>query len=253
MKGNGMSTDTVDRFAVLSNLSTIVCRLRAAQAMIAWSVALLIGPTPLAAQDKSNQDLDKDLFPRIVVGAYFGYYNSFMEDFEKDNSKEPMFGANFALELFKITRSHAIYAVGQYSTFLAKSRGKLLTRWRQNYTNYGLRYVFMHDFFGRPTAMLWIGTGVARIHLRQTDVRTFERIVRDEHNNTTRVLVDKSTRIDRSSNDFYIEVGQYIPLPANLFPKFGFLWNFKYDRGNGGDLHFGSLSAVFGFYFSGLY
>jgi hypothetical protein len=210
-------------------------------------------PVVLCTTALFGQQLPKNYFPRIYLGVRGGYYNSFIENFESENNKEPILGAKLGFELAGLSQTRALYGILQYDFFVARLDGKDLIRWRQSYLNVGVRYTFLHTFWGRPTALLWVGAGASFLGLKRKDFQIIEQIIFDENNQSRKITIDNSV-IDRwSSKDFYVEIGQMIPFPETLFPKFGFMWGFKYDRGRDKDLNIGSLSLTLGFYFSGIY
>ncbi|MCG8603909.1 hypothetical protein MJD09_02790 [bacterium] len=213
-----------------------------------FAVSFLLFTTSLL-----GQHLPKDYFPRLYLGVRGGYYNSFIEGFDNENHKEPILGGKVGFELVDLSQTRALYGVFQYDFFVARLDGKDLIKWRQSYVNFGFRYTFLHTFWGRPTALFWVGAGASILGLKRKDFQITEQIIFDENNQSRKVTIDNSV-IDRwSSKDFYVEIGQMIPFPETLFPKFGFMWGFKYDRGRDKDLNIGSISLTLGLYFSGIY
>ncbi|MFQ5640802.1 MAG: hypothetical protein ACE5IR_22715, partial [bacterium] len=150
-------------------------------------------------------------------------------------------------------QNRALYLAVQYQSFVARKVGSQLIKWNERYMNIGLRYTLITPFIGRPSSLIWFGSGVSVLTLNRKDFRIIERIIFDDNNNAKKIEIDESIIEKWHSKKFYFEVGQIIPFQESLFPVFGIVWNLKYDHGRDEGINLGSVSFNLGFYVSFFY
>lgn len=205
----------------------------------------------LIALPVSSQNLKNDYFPKITLGISTGYFNSFIDNFEKDNTQEPLFGANIGYEVVNFGGS-ALYGIFRFNHFVARLSGRELIKWQQDHFNFGLRFSIAHSFLARPNTQLWISSGLSNLALRRKDFKT-RSVLLWEDGRSRKITIDESIIDTWSSSSYFIEIGQMIPIEMSPSPNFAFVWSLKYDRGRDGGFNLGGFSYILGFNFTAFY
>lgn len=204
-------------------------------------------------QSASAQQKRLDFFPRLVAGLSASYYNSFITNFEKENSKEPMVGGFAGAKLVNLSSSDGLYGVTQFHYLAGRRAGSEYIKSNEYMTSLGLRYKKSIAIFERPNSLVWLGGGLSALRLDRVSRRNGYRIVVDPGN---RIRKEEYSLIDVErwrTLGFYLEAGQTIPFQAKNTPMFGFFWNIKYDSGYDQNLNLGSISVSLGFNYMGFY
>jgi hypothetical protein len=192
-----------------------------------------------------------DYFPKITIGLSTGYFNSFIDNFEKENTQEPLFGINFGYELLNMGGS-AFYGVFRFNHFVARLSGRELIKWQQDHFNFGFRFSIAQSFLARPNAQLWISTGLSLLDLSRKDFKTRSFLIW-EGGRSRKISIDESTIETWFSKNYYLEIGQIIPFEMSTTPNFAFVWSLKYDQGRDANLNIGGFSFILGFNFAAIY
>lgn len=198
------------------------------------------------------QEVKEYNFPTIYIGGSWGYYNSFVNNFERETNKEPIFGGNTAIRLFNTGINQSLYLSAQFFYFQTKSKGIELIKWKQRYRNIGLKYGILHNFIGRHNAIIWLSTGLADLKLSNSMINIYT-IKTVESDKIIRQEIKEEIVTNWNSQSFFVEIAHAIPFEQNNSPNFGFMWGFKYDHGKDRNLNLGSFAINFGFYYSTWY
>lgn len=204
-------------------------------------------------QPASAQQKRLDFFPRLVAGFSASYYNSFITNFEEENSKEPMVGAFAGAKLINLSSSGSLYGIGQFHYLTARQAGSEYIKSNEYLTSLGLRYKKSIAILERPNSLVWLGGGLSALRLDRVSRRNGYRIVVDPGN---RVRKEEYSLVDVErwrTLGFYLEAGQTIPFQVKNTPMFGFFWNIKYDSGHDQNLNLGNISVSLGFSYMGFY